>query len=321
MDALSEALLAVRVTGAIFFRVHCHAPWGFSVPDLRVAAPLLAPDSALLVNYHLVTEGAALVRMNDGEEFRARAGDIVVLPYGDAHTVSSGRVRRFVDGSRALDEAVAGRPGTIRIGAESGPPARIVCGFIGCDQLARQLFLAGLPRSFRIGLRGEREGRWLEDAVEHLAGEAEQGRPGAGILLSRMAESLFVEALRRFMDDLPQDRTGWLAGARDPVVGRALALLHRRPADHWTLEALGREIGASRPVLAKRFSALLHESPMSYLRRWRLHLAAERLRTSRDAIVQVALHVGYDSEAAFSRAFRSEFGMPPGQYRRRLRTG
>ena len=150
----------------------------------------------------------------------------------------------------------------------------------------------------------------------HLLSEAASGRPGRTVLLSKMAEALFIETLRRYMERLPPEQIGWLAGARDPVVGTALALLHRKPSHPWTVAELATEAGSSRAVVAKRFTRLLGEPPLTYLARWRLQLAARKLQTTRQTILQVASDVGYESEAAFNRAFKREFGVPPAQYRK-----
>ena len=318
MDALSEALLAVRTTGAIFIRVECIAPWGFAVPDVCKTADLLAPGTGRIVNYHLVTEGRALVRLEGKEAFWAEAGDIVILPYGDAHTVSNGRPSRYVDSAVAPGQLFTARPGTIRLGGGEGETTRIICGFIGCQRSADRLFLSGLPHSIRIKLGGEPSDSWLTRTIEHLVREAEADQPGASILLSRAAESIFVDALRRFMRGLSPEHTGWLAAARDTVVGAALATLQRAPARSWTIEQLAREVGSSPSALNKRFLHFLGERPASYLRHWRLHLAADKLGSTRDTVLQIAADVGYDSEAAFNRAFKAEFGVPPARYRKQI---
>jgi AraC-like DNA-binding protein len=168
----------------------------------------------------------------------------------------------------------------------------------------------------RINMRGDPAGEWLENTVRHLVSEAGCGRPGQSILLSRMAEALFIETLRRYMEGLPAEQTGWLAGARDAVVGRVLALMHRRPFHPWTIAELAAEAGSSRSVLAERFMLYLGEPPLAYLARWRLQLAARLLETKQQTVLQVASEVGYESEAAFNRAFKREFGVPPGQFRR-----
>ena len=319
MDALSQAFVSVRASGAVFFRMECSSPWGFAVPNVNDAAELLSPGTGRIVNYHLVTEGRAFVRLDDGEAFWAEAGDVVILPHGDAHTVSSGHVDHYSDSALALRRLLSDRPVTLRLGSEDGEMTRIVCGFIGCEKTAERLFLSGLPSHLCISLHENLTTDWLSGSIAHLALEAEQGLPGSSILLSRMAEALFVEALRRFMQHLPAEQTGWLAAARDPMVGAVLALLHQNPARRWTLNDLAAEVGASRSVLTRRFFQLLDDTPANYLRRWRLSLAAERLRTSRDTILQIAFDVGYESEAAFIRAFKSEFTMPPAYYRRHIR--
>jgi AraC-like DNA-binding protein len=177
------------------------------------------------------------------------------------------------------------------------------------------LFLAGLPL-IKINLRGDPGGAWLESSVRHLVSQAGSQRPGHAVLLAKMAEALFIESLRRYMEQLPSGQTGWLAAARDPVVGAALAALHRRPSHHWTLEGLAAECAASRSVVAERFIRYLGEPPLTYLARWRLQLAVRLLQTTRKTVLQVAGEVGYDSEAAFNRAFKREFGIPPGQFRK-----
>jgi AraC-like DNA-binding protein len=206
---------------------------------------------------------------------------------------------------------------TFRIGG-GGEETRFVCGYFGCERHAARLFLAGLPRMIRINVRGDGPGAWLESSIRHLLSESASHRPGRTALLSKMAEALFIETLRRYMERLPPEQTGWLAGARDPVVGAALALLHRRPGHAWTLAELAREVGAARSVVAERFARFLGKPPMAYLSRWRLQLAARLLQTTQKSVLGVALDAGYESEAAFNRAFRREFGLPPGQYRKKL---
>ena len=173
----------------------------------------------------------------------------------------------------------------------------------------------------KVNIRHDAAGEWLEGSIRHLVSEAGSGRPGQTVLLAKMAEALFIEALRRYMEHLPPEQTGWLAGARDQIVGGALDVLHRKPSHPWTMPHLAREVGTSRSVLAERFAHFLGEPPMTYLARWRLQLAARLLQTTRQPIVDVAAEVGYESEAAFSRAFKREFGAPPARYRKLLANG
>lgn len=317
MDALSAALSSVRMTGAIFFHAECTAPWGFSVPSLKRVAHVLAPGTERLVNYHLVTEGQAIVRMEGTADLPLVAGDIVILPHGDAHTVSDGSPQAWVDSAVSLGSFREGDLGTMRVGG-GGESTRFVCGYFGCERHADRLFLAGLPPIFKLNVRGDASGEWLESSIRHLVSEARSERAGQAVLLSKMAEALFIETLRRYMEQLPPGQTGWLAGARDPVVGGSLALLHRNPRHPWTVAELADAVGASRSVVNERFSKFLGEPPLGYLARWRMQLAAGLLKTTGKRIVQVAAEVGYESEAAFNRAFKREFGLPPGQYRKQL---
>jgi AraC-like DNA-binding protein len=319
MDALSEALSSVRMTGAIFVDAICTAPWGFAIPAMAPIAHILAPGTERVVGYHLVTEGEATVGFGDGEAVSIGAGDIVVLPHGDPHTLTNGSPSELIDSGASVGRWLAGDVSPLRTGDGDGEVTRFVCGYFGCDRHAARLFLAGLPQMIRLNVRGDAAGAWLEQSIRHLLSEATSGKVGRAILLSKMAEALFIETLRRYMEHLPPEQTGWLAGARDPVVGTALALLHRKPCHPWTIAELASEAGASRSVLAERFAGLLGEPPLAYLARWRLQLAARKLQTTQQTIVQVASDVGYESEAAFNRAFKREFGLPPAQYRKALR--
>jgi AraC-like DNA-binding protein len=314
MDALSEALNAVRMTGAIFFNAECTSPWGFRVPDIREVAHLLAPGTERIVSYHLMTEGEAIVRFRD-QCVPISAGDIVIMPHGDAHTVEHGSPSTYVDSVASLRGFFAGDLGEMRLGG-GGEVTHFVCGYFGCERDADRLFLAGLPPMIRINVRSYPAGAWLESSIRHLVSEAGRMRPGQSVLLSKMAEALFIETLRRHMEDLPAEQTGWLAGARDKVVGSALALLHRQPFHPWSITELAERTGTSRSVLADRFTRFLGEPPLTYLAHWRLQLAARLLQTTRRTVLEIAAEVGYDSEASFNRAFKRYFGLPPGQFRR-----
>lgn len=315
MDALSEAMRAVRVTGALFFNGEFSAPWRFATPSQDQFGPRISPDSERLVLFHLVTEGQATARTDGHDDLPLEAGDIVVFPHGDAHEMWHGRTNRRFPGARLLPKLEKGELATEKWGG-NGPVTRIVCGYLGCERHAESLFLAGLPAMLKANVRDSPAGAWVESAIRHCVDGAASRQAGRLAVLAKLAEALFVETLCRYMDALPPGRTGWLAGARDPAVGRALALLHREPARAWTLPELARAVGASRTVLAERFAQLMGEPPLAYLARWRLQLGARRLLDTNWKVLRVAQDVGYESEAAFSRAFRRAFGVPPGQYRR-----
>ena len=319
MDAFSEVLGAVHMTSAIFLDAEFTAPWGVSVPDARKVAAVLAPEAEHVVSYHLVVEGDMTVRDEGGVELRLTAGDIVIMPHGERHRLSGGAAARFVDSSLILGRLSHGAVVRFCLGG-GGARTRIVCGFFGCRRQAVGLFLAGLPPILRIAARAGASAGWLETSIRHLVSEAEAGRPGQSILLSRMAEALFIESMRRYVEDSPDQQTGWMAAARDPIIGRVLSHIQREPGRRWSTAELAEAAGSSRSVVAERFSALLGEAPIAYLSRWRLHLAARLLETTRQPVLQVAADVGYESEASFNRAFKREYGAPPARFRKQART-
>lgn len=319
MDALSAALRDLRVTGALLFNAEMRDPWGYATPPSQQFAPLIAPGSEHLVLFHLITEGRATARVGQ-QEIALRAGDVVVIPHSAAHELWHGQPVNLVDGSLLLPKILSGSFALER-GGGGGEKTTFVCGYFGCERYAERLFLAGLPPLFKVNIRGDGAGQWLEQAIRHALKAEEPERAGRAAVLARLAEALFVETLSRYMDALPAEQSGWLAAVRDEVAGSALALLHREPARAWTLDTLAMQAGTSRSVVTERFNRCLGESPLAYLARWRLQLAARLLETTDQKVLRVALAVGYQSEAAFNRAFKAQFSLPPAQYRRRRREG
>jgi len=190
---------------------------------------------------------------------------------------------------------------------------------MACDPQLCQPILAGLPPVIRIHVRADSSGQWLENSIRHLVDEAEASRPGSEAMRAKLAEALFVDTLRRYAASLPEQQLGWLAGARDPVVGKSMAILHNRVDQPWTIAELAKEVGLSRTSLVERFTRYLGEPPISYLTRWRLQLSARALAATPRSVADVAAEVGYESEAAFHRAFKRQFGVPPARYRRERR--
>jgi AraC-like DNA-binding protein len=317
MDVLSESLSTVHMTSAIFFNAEFTEPWAVAEPHSREFARVLAPESERLIPYHLIMEGDAHIRVEGMPGLSLSAGDIVILPQGDPHTLSNGSASASIDGCAWLNDYVSADLSTARFGG-GGATTRFVCGFFGCAREADRTFLAGLPPLIKVNVRGDGPGKWLESSIRHLVSETATGNAGGTALLAKMAEALFIETLRRYMRELPPDQIGWLAGAKDPVVGAVLNLLHRDPCRRWSVAELASEIGASRTVVAQRFTHFLGEPPISYLSRWRLQLATRLLGSGRKTVLQVASEVGYESEAAFNRAFKREFGLPPAQFRKKL---
>jgi AraC-like DNA-binding protein len=318
-DPLSDALRSVRLSGAIFLDAELSAPWGFSSPPASAGARLLAPSAEHMILFHLLVEGEASVRIPGHGRVALEAGDIAVLPGGEAHELWNGRVTELTDSSALLPKILEGAVVSER-GGGGGRITRFICGYIGCERQARRLFLAGLPPLFKVNIRRGGSGEWIENTIRHLASEREPARAGRGALLAKLAEVLFIETLRRYMAELPRQRIGWLAAARDPAVGRALGAIHRQPARAWTVASLADQAGMSRTVFAERFTRLLGEAPLTYVSRCRMQLGARLLETTDDTVLQVALNAGYESEAAFNRAFKREFDLPPARYRTQRRT-
>jgi len=315
MDALSELLKVVRLRRASFFYVDFTAPWCVATPGAEVLdAELLQPRTEQLVIYHMLTQGECTVTLQGMAPFRMKAGDVIVCPNGEAHKMAS------VDGTAMpldvdLAELMRRRPGPIHYGG-GGAPAQFICGYLSCDaRLCRPVFTA-LPRAVLVSLRGDPGMDWLETSIRHAAGQALSPRPGGEGVLTKLSEVLLIETVRRHMEALPANQTGWFAGLRDPAVGCALAQMHQRPSHAWTVESLAREANVSRSVMAERFSHFVGQSPMNYLCKLRMAIGADLLRDGAQSVTRVAGQVGYETDAAFNRAFRREFGLPPAAWRR-----
>ena len=315
MDALSEVLRAIRLDSAIYINAELSAPIGLASPDSRLLAPILARGGDHVIIFHLVRDGRAYVEMEDGERAVLSPGDVVSFPHGHGHVIGSGEACAPIDVRAALPGVLERRFELLHAGG-GGARTRLICGFLSCDPQLGQAFLGGLPRLIKINIREDPSGHWLENSLEFSVAQAARGEAGADATVAKLSEAMFAETLRRYLRHLPQDQTGWLGGARDPDIGRALTLLHQRYADPWTVADLAKEIGLSRTVLTERFGHFLGEPPMTYLTRWRLALGARALTTTSRGVAQIAAETGYESEAAFNRAFKREYGLPPARYRR-----
>lgn len=312
-DALSEVLRAVRLTGGVFLDAEFTAPWcvraHLGPEDCRAFA--VSPER--VISAHYVFEGECLLGVDGEPPVALRGGDLVLLARNDPHVLGSDLDRPAVSGDDLIEPGASGGLARIRHGG-GGACTRIVCGYLasgGDNPLS-----GSLPRVMTLRPMEGSARDWVESSFRFAAAEVAAGRPGSDMILAKLSELLFVEAVRACIARLPADRTGWLAGLRDPHVARALALLHERVAHPWTVDELARAIGVSRSVLGERFAALLGEPPMRYLTRWRMQLASRRLLECHDALARIAAEVGYDSEAAFNRAFKRELGIPPATWRK-----
>ena len=320
MDALSDVLRVAHLTGGVFLHAEFSAPWCMAT---RVGpercAPFLGPASHLIL-YHYVIEGELRVRVEGepAENLVIGAGEIVVLPRNDFHLMGSDLSLPPAAGSDVIRAPTDGGLFSIRHGG-GGARTRMVCGFLGSDGAEDNPVISTLPRMLKLNLGQGSAAAWIRSTFEYAAEEVAAGRPGSETVLAKLSELLFVESVRRYVEDLPPSQTGWLAGLRDPYVARALALLHRDIARPWTVDDLGRDVGLSRSALAERFIRLIGVPPMRYLGNWRMQVATQKLRNTSASLAQIAELVGYESEAAFSRAFKKAFGTAPATWRRALR--
>ncbi len=320
MDTLSGVLKSVRLEGAVFLDAEFTASWCMRGKYGMTSVKQQLAGAEHVVLFHFLTDGACRVRLADGGEvIEVAAGDLVLFPQDDRHLMGSDLQLAPLEADCLIDAAaaVAANPDFVRIRhGGGGARTRFVCGYLACSRsLCRPLFEA-LPRVLRIPIGDGQASSLLRELLRVGVRESSSSRPGAQSTLAKLAELVFVEALRRYVETLPPGGKGWLAAMRDVPIGRALALLHEEPARAWTVDELAREVALSRSLFARRFAALVGESPMQYLMRWRLALAARALRAGGDAIARVAERSGYETEAAFSRAFKREFGLPPSAWRK-----
>jgi AraC-like DNA-binding protein len=320
MDALSEVLGVIRLTGAVFLEMELRAQWSYLTAPARKIADVLMPDADHVIPYHLLMEGKCFARLVDGDFVELAEGDLVMFPAGDRHVLATASDASLTlepteISGESLDLLRRNEIVPLKVG-NSGSATRIVCGYLACDKRLAEPILRSLPRLLKVGMRDGTTAAWVHSSIRYSVAQSGSSRPGSAMVLARLSEVLFAEAIRQHMDTLPPNETGWLAALRDRYVGRALALLHEQPAQPWTVDELAHKVGLSRSALGQRFASLIGTPPIEYLMRWRILLAAKRLRESGAPIIAVAADVGYESEAAFNRAFKREFGLPPGAWRR-----
>jgi AraC-like DNA-binding protein len=319
MDALSDVLKTIRLEGAVYVNAEFTAPWCVQAEYGLAAVRKRLPAAEHVAFFHYFVQGGCKVPLPGGAvELTVSEGDLLLFPHGDRQVQLMGSDLRLAptDAGTAMDDAAfaSGEVIALRHGG-GGTPTRVICGYVGCSRSVSRPLFDALPAVVRIPIGGEPASAMLSELLRAGVRESAAARPGAESLLAKLSELIFVEAIRHYVASLPPSGHGWLAGVRDPHVGRALALLHGDPGHAWTVEELARRAALSRSALAERFAQLVGEPPMQYLTRWRLALAAQALRSGGEAIARVADNSGYESLAAFSRAFKREFGVPPAAWR------
>jgi AraC-like DNA-binding protein len=318
-DALSDLLRTVRLTGATFFDVVAKEPWVAEQPTREMVLPKVLPGAEHLISYHVVTEGRCFASTIGGEAIAIETGEVIVFTKGDPHVMSSSPGMRAAPvAPEALDGASASQlPFFVNHAGDGPPTVKLVCGFLACDARPFNPLLDNLPPVIKAGNPPGGEASWLGEFIRLASIESAGKRAGGESVLAKLSELMFIEVVRRHLEALPPEQAGWLAGLRDPFVGKALSLMHGAPARNWTIEELARDVGLSRSVLAERFADLVGMPPMYYLAKWRMQIASGLLSGGSANIATIAAETGYGSEAAFSRAFKKMVGVPPSAWRRR----
>lgn len=307
-DVLTDVLQTVRVSSARCGRLECAAPWKLGVE---------ASGDAV---FHVVLSGSCELQVEGAPRTQLRCWDAVTLPHGQAHVLLEGEASRL----ERLEPFEDGKMEFQRVGAQE-VTTRVLSGRFCFEERQHNPLLAALPQLLHLRSEEERAVRWLEATLQFMACEADSGRPGSGTVVSRLADVLFIQMVRGHLHHLGDaaswagECSGWLAALGEPHIGAALGLIHEQPAEPWTVALLASRVGMSRSAFAARFTQLVGEPPLHYVTRWRMQKAAELLRASTATLSEVATRVGYESEAAFSKAFKRWSGVAPGGYRRSVR--
>jgi AraC-like DNA-binding protein len=314
MDALSDLLRVVRLSGGVFLTAEFSAPFSVASQVSKEDCRIVLAEPARVIPFHYVISGRLMLQIDGQPPVEAGGGAIVLLPHNDLHSLTSDCALKPVSPDKLIETDSGGGLARIRYGG-GGEITRIICGFVGSESDCNPLIDA-LPAILVLDLNGKAASDWIASSFRYAAQELAAARAGSSTVLAKLSELMFVEAVRCYLEDLPVDQRGWLAGLRDPAVGRALALLHTELARPWTAEELAREVFLSRSVFADRFTALVGIPPITYLTRWRMQVAAQWLRESRRSIAQISEDVGYESDIAFARAFKREFSVSPARWRK-----
>jgi AraC-like DNA-binding protein len=325
-DTLSDLLRSVRVRGAVFYYVSCRERWSAESGTSREIAEAVLPGCEHVMEYHMIAKGSGWAAVSGEAPVRLAAGDIVIFPQGDSHILSSEpdvtphrRTAEWVFSTRNDPKPmpISYHHGVVDPGAlmpVENASTIALCGFLGCDLRPFNPLVAALPRI--LHLPATRAGEWVTRVIDQAVEESSSRRPGGDAVLERLSEMMFVDAARRYLESLPEGATGWLAGLRDRFVGKALTLMHARPEHDWSIDELANGVGLSRSALHERFTKFVGHAPMQYLASWRIQLGSRLLLETNRNVATIALDVGYDSEASFSRAFRRIVGMPPATWRK-----
>jgi len=318
MDALSDVLRTVRLKGGVFLHAEFSEPWCLGVKVQPESCASFLGQASDIIPYHYVLDGQLRILVNDETVQEIETGGLALFPRNDYHLLGGNLELPPIPSVDVVHPPARGGLATIMLGG-GGVRTRIVCGFLAGENLQSNPVVTALPTVLCLDYRDDPSGAWIRNTFSYAADEIAAGRMGSETVFAKLSELLFVEAIRRYAEALPEGQTGWLAGLRDPFVSRALAVLHERPGDPWTVETLGREAGLSRSALTDRFTQVIGMPPMQYLASWRIQLAAQELLNTSKSIPRIAQDIGYETEAAFARAFKRRMGAPPATWRNRHR--
>ncbi len=302
-DPLGETLHLLRLNGTLYCRSELTAPWGIELPEFNGC-----------MMFHVVTSGHCWLEVEGEEPRRLQQGGLALVPHGNGHCIRSNPA---ADAEPLFDipvEQVSDRYEIMRHGGD-GDLTHLTCGVVSFDHVAGQQLVAQLPRVLQIDTWDDEDGSWLQSTLRFIAREARELRPGGETVITHLADILIIQTIRTWIDSAPEANQGWLAALRDDQVGRALAAIHREPEIDWTVASLAKEVGMSRSGFSARFTNLVGESAKRYLTHWRMQLARAQLLETSDSLAVLADRLGYQSEAAFCRAFKRVFGVPPGSVR------
>jgi AraC-like DNA-binding protein len=313
LDVMHDVLSRIRLDGAMFLRAEYTAPWACESPSASELIDLLQCPARRLVLFHIIAEGSCWIRLSRGDYVEARQGDVLVLPYADQHAMGVAEHVSAVPISALLPAPPWHEFPVIRHGG-GGSRTSVVCGYLRCEAPMFEPVVKALPPVFIVRPPSGPAADWVNASIQYALDASGGGSTCANMAL-RLPELLFIEVLRLYVQSGPPELSGWLAALQDPIVGPALSELHGEPARPWTLDELARRAACSRSTLNERFSRLVGRAPMQYLAAWRIQVAAELLQTTRLGVAAVAFRVGYESEAAFNRAFKRAMGKPPAQWR------
>jgi len=302
-DPLGETLHLLHLTGTYYCKSELTAPWGVDLP---------AFDGCMM--FHIVTAGYCWLDVEGDEPRLLQQGSLALVPHGIGHSIRS---HPNAETDALFDipvEKISDRYEIMRYGGE-GELTHLTCGVVRFDHVAGRQLIALLPKVLQIDTWADEAGNWLQSTLRFIAREAKELRPGGETVITHLADILIIQAIRSWIDSAPEADCGWLAALRDDHVGRALAAIHREPEKEWSVDLLAKEVGMSRSGFSARFTSLVGESAMRYLTQWRMQLARSQLQETSDTLSVIADRLGYQSEAAFCRAFKRVFDVSPGSVR------